>query len=239
MKLERLKNQPVIIKGEIHTTIVDVSDDDLEHTILTMANGKAYSLYVAFKRGTLYFQDDSLRSLIEIMIANHDEDTAAAEAEEQRQMARRSQEAIRTAPSFYDRSITTFREDNYFLSNMYECPVQYDGKTYRCAEAAFQAQKDLTRRDEFTTLTGRQAKSLGKKVELRKDWEAIKVGIMTDIVRCKFTQNPDLREKLLNTMDCYLEEGNTWNDTFWGVCRGRGRNTLGKILMIIRDELAK
>ena len=239
MKLEQLKNQPVIIKGEIHTTIVEVSDDDLEHIILTMANGKAYSLYVAFKRGNLYIQDDSLRSLVEILITKHDQEATQIAEEEERRMVIRSQEAIRTAPSFYDRSITTFREANYFLSNMYECPVQYDGKTYRCAEAAFQAQKDLTRRDEFTTLSGRKAKSLGKKVELRKDWEAIKVGIMTDIVRCKFTQNPDLREKLLNTMDCYLEEGNTWNDTFWGVCRGKGRNHLGKILMIIRDELAK
>ena len=31
-----------------------------------------------------------------------------------------------------------------------------------------------------------------------------------------------------------LVEGNTWNDTLWGVCEGKGRNILGIILMEIR-----
>ena len=34
-------------------------------------------------------------------------------------------------------------------------------------------------------------------------------------------------------------EGNTWNDTFWGVCNGQGQNWLGKILMLVRSELNK
>ena len=34
-------------------------------------------------------------------------------------------------------------------------------------------------------------------------------------------------------------EGNNWNDTFWGVCRGKGRNELGKVLMKVRSELSK
>lgn len=36
-----------------------------------------------------------------------------------------------------------------------------------------------------------------------------------------------------------LIEGNTWGDTFWGVCRGKGENNLGKILMRLRSELAQ
>ena len=35
----------------------------------------------------------------------------------------------------------------------------------------------------------------------------------------------------------YLEEGNTWHDTYWGVCNGKGKNKLGKILMQVREEL--
>jgi len=55
-------------------------------------------------------------------------------------------------------------------------------------------------------------------------------------VREKFKQE-DLKQMLLDTGDQELVEGNTWNDTFWGVCRGEGQNNLGKILMKVRMEL--
>jgi len=59
---------------------------------------------------------------------------------------------------------------------------------------------------------------------------------MTDLVRQKFS-NPQLAKQLLDTKDFELIEGNTWGDTFWGVCSGKGQNNLGKILMQIRNEL--
>ena len=62
---------------------------------------------------------------------------------------------------------------------------------------------------------------------------------MEQILWAKFEQNPGLKEKLINTGDAYLEETNTWNDTFWGVCKGKGQNNLGKILMKIRAELPR
>ena len=52
----------------------------------------------------------------------------------------------------------------------------------------------------------------------------------------KYTQNPVLAEKLLATGDDELVEFNTWNDKYWGVCRGEGENKLGKVLMRIRQE---
>lgn len=39
------------------------------------------------------------------------------------------------------------------------------------------------------------------------------------------------------TAEELLVEGNNWNDTFWGVCRGRGENNLGRILMKVRSEV--
>jgi predicted NAD-dependent protein-ADP-ribosyltransferase YbiA (DUF1768 family) len=57
-------------------------------------------------------------------------------------------------------------------------------------------------------------------------------------VKDKFSRNPELRVKLLNTGDLQLVEGNYWGDTFWGVCNGKGENHLGKILMRVRKELA-
>ena len=73
----------------------------------------------------------------------------------------------------------------------------------------------------------------------RADWEQVKYDIMEQIVRAKFTQNEELREKLHATGNSELIEGNTWGDTCWGVDlrTGRGRNCLGQILMKVRAEL--
>ena len=79
------------------------------------------------------------------------------------------------------------------------------------------------------------AKKLGKCVQLPADWDTKKVDLMRRFVREKF-KNPLLRAMLVATEDATLVEGNTWNDTFWGVCRGRGQNWLGKILMEVREE---
>lgn len=73
-------------------------------------------------------------------------------------------------------------------------------------------------------------------MSLRPDWEYIRVDVMTELVRKKFSQEP-LRSQLIATGDAELIEGNWWNDTFWGVCNGVGENNLGKILMKVRDEI--
>lgn len=60
---------------------------------------------------------------------------------------------------------------------------------------------------------------------------------MYEICKAKFTQNEDLKEKLLATGNNILEEGNTWGDRVWGTVNGVGENRLGKILMRVREEL--
>ena len=62
---------------------------------------------------------------------------------------------------------------------------------------------------------------------------------MRDIIRAKFNQNSMLKLKLLETIDCELIEGNTWRDYFWGVCKGKGKNMLGNILMEVRNEISE
>ena len=133
--------------------------------------------------------------------------------------------------------IASFEHENCYLSNFYEAFVEYKGVLYKNNEAAFQAQKCPSRINEFINLPPNKAKRLGRKVELRPDWEEVKDQIMYEICKCKFTQHPDLREMLVRTGDQELIEGNYWNDTYWGVCKGVGQNKLGKILMRIREEL--
>lgn len=137
--------------------------------------------------------------------------------------------------------IDSFRDDYFFLSNFFLCNITIGGITYGSAEAAFQAQKvlDDEEKKRFIDITPLQAKRLGKKVELRKDWEEVKVNIMKEVVRCKFFQNLNLAEKLLQTGDAELIEGNKWRDYFWGMCNGKGKNNLGKILMEVREEVKK
>lgn len=137
------------------------------------------------------------------------------------------------------KKIDSFRDEYYFLSNFYEAPITYNGITYQNNEAAFQAQKCTKREDQllFSKLNPSEAKKLGRQVSLRPDWESVKINIMQEIVFAKFSQNPTLAEKLINTGTAYLEEGNTWGDRIWGTVNGQGANNLGLILMEIREKI--
>lgn len=136
-------------------------------------------------------------------------------------------------------TIDKFAGDNFFLSNFFPTQIEFEGITYSSTEAAFQAQKtlDQTERKRFIDISPSQAKHLGRRVSLRSDWEDVKARIMHDVVLAKFTQHPDLADKLYLTGDDRLIEGNTWGDTYWGQVNGKGLNMLGEILMIVRQEL--
>jgi ribA/ribD-fused uncharacterized protein len=129
-------------------------------------------------------------------------------------------------------TISNFRGDNYFLSNMYETPVTINGVTYRSAESAFQAQKcaDPEERERFAELDGYEARKLGRSVQVRDDWDSVKEDVMRQIIHAKFS-NPKLRKMLQDTGTKNLVEGNPWGDRTWGVSGGVGKNLLGNILM--------
>lgn len=135
--------------------------------------------------------------------------------------------------------IQGFRGNYSFLSNFYRCNLIVEDVFYLNAEAAFQAQKVLGHqaRQEFSYMQPAEAKKAGRKVLLREDWEKVKFDKMYQICKAKFTQNPELKEKLLATGDTELVEENTWGDTVWGTCGGRGENHLGRILMRVREEI--
>lgn len=134
--------------------------------------------------------------------------------------------------------INEFKGEYAFLNNFYECYVEYDGIVYSNNEAAFQAQKtfDEGLKKKFAFLDPIEARNLGKSIPLRKDWEEVKDQIMYEIVSAKFHQHPDLMDRLVLTGKRPLEEGNHWNDQYWGTVNGVGQNKLGKILMKIRES---
>lgn len=138
--------------------------------------------------------------------------------------------------------IREFRGEYEFLSNFFDCLVDYNGNKFDNSEAAFQSAKSTNKQDVVDFVCGgkysapSKAKSAGKKVALREDWEQVKDGIMLDVLRCKF-DDPELGCMLMSTDGATLVEGNTWGDTYWGVCKGVGKNMLGTLLMQVRDEL--
>lgn len=115
------------------------------------------------------------------------------------------------------------------------------GYEFLCSESLYMAHKSGSMEDfaVFAPLNGHEAKKLGRKVALREDWDKIKLDVMKKVLEMKFLQNPDIKQKLIDTGDSELVEGNWWNDTFWGVCRGEGENHLGKLLMELREAYKK
>lgn len=119
----------------------------------------------------------------------------------------------------------------------------YDGDKYRTVEHAFQAAKCVNRADKEQLInaeTPMLAKKIGKKVQLRSDWEQVKDSIMENVLRAKFNDKR-LREHLNNTKGFELIEGNRWHDQYWGTCTCTlhnnipGKNMLGISLMKVRD----
>jgi ribA/ribD-fused uncharacterized protein len=134
--------------------------------------------------------------------------------------------------------INQFRGDYRWLSNFASCKITYSGITYPTTENFYQAMKckDKNQRKEFSKISPSEAKEKGKNITIRDDWDNVKISYMKKALELKFQQE-DYKEKLLNTGDREIIEGNNWDDTFWGVDLKQGDNNLGKLLMEIRDAI--
>ncbi|HEY1051668.1 MAG TPA: NADAR family protein [Prosthecobacter sp.] len=128
------------------------------------------------------------------------------------------------------------------FSNFAAFPVKIGGKTWPTSEHYFQAQKfsdkghvEKIRKTASPTAAARMGRD--RKVPLRKDWEAVKNGVMRQALLAKFTQHPELRELLLSTGERGLIES-TASDAYWGDGGdGRGKNMLGRLLTEVRRDL--
>jgi ribA/ribD-fused uncharacterized protein len=140
--------------------------------------------------------------------------------------------------------IDFFDGEYAFLSNFYNASCIFEGKLYPTVEHAFQAAKSLDHAErDWIAAAGSPglAKRLGRRINLRPDWEKIKFDVMEECLRSKFADTV-LKQKLLATGDEELVEGNYWHDNTYGNCSCEkckdivGRNMLGNILMKLRTE---
>ena len=153
-----------------------------------------------------------------------------------------------------------FGQDNLngYMSNFYKIYfVDKEGNNYNCSEQYFMYLKCLTFDPTNTRLlvailnesNPSVIKRYGREVKNYDDniWEKERYDIMLEALRLKFTQNEDIKKKLIETKPRILYEASPY-DKIWGIGfryadaihqdkRNFGQNLLGKALMQIRDEL--
>ena len=149
-------------------------------------------------------------------------------------------------------TIREFKGPNAWLSNFWpwEGPrligppaaIFWKGVRYAAAEYLYQVTKGTNEADRAHVLSQRTpgaAKRAGKDIIIRPDWGEIRRDVMLKIQVAKYAQNPALLQKLFETDDAELIEGNTWGDIYWGVDLrlNYGENWLGKIIMLVRDQV--
>ena len=150
--------------------------------------------------------------------------------------------------------LTFTAPETRWLSNMAFVDIRHKGILYISTENFYQAMKfdetDLIRLNDGNyvlslrkhiaqNLSPKQSKVFGKNHPMTNTvFEQCKLDIMLYAQREKYKQEP-FKSRLLETGDCHVEEGNWWNDKFWGtdMKTREGENHLGKIIMKVRDEL--
>lgn len=168
--------------------------------------------------------------------------------------------AIDPSISPYESSIIFFYKtwDPYgAFSNFSLHPIQMPDEneelvTWPSVEHYYQAQKFVGVSDPVAkscieelkrARSPEEAARIGRRIQrqqpnlVRPDWESIKIDVMYNALKCKFTTYPYLNSLLLSTAGSVLVEGSP-HDLFWGGGRdGEGLNYLGRLLMKLRSEL--
>lgn len=122
----------------------------------------------------------------------------------------------------------------------YPRPITHGGDTYPSVQHAFWALSvaDRRRRSEIVALDSPyQAREMARKAPRVPGWPGVQVAVMLVLLRAKFAQHPDLAELLVSTGDGRIHYYQA-DEPFWGTGEAEGRNWLGRLLELVRAELA-
>lgn len=127
-----------------------------------------------------------------------------------------------------------------FLSNFFPYPVLTQGGILPSSEHAYMIEKDSDpayKKKIREAKTPGRAKRIGNTANLPADWDEVRrFPAMHGALKCKFVDR-EMATRIIRTGYRYLEETNNHGDTFWGRYQGRGKNHLGRQLMVIRQML--
>jgi len=138
--------------------------------------------------------------------------------------------------------IKEFQKEYRWLSNFTLVDISFNSITYPSVEHAYCSFKsnDLEWKKTCAdkNITSAQIKKLAKSIKVVDNWDDIKLSIMEKCIDQKYNQEP-FKTLLLETKNEMIQEGNYWNDTYWGFClkTNKGKNNLGKLLMEKRKQL--
>lgn len=141
---------------------------------------------------------------------------------------------------FYSTNEGPFKD----FSNFKKCQIVLNNKEYISVENWIQSQKFVGTDDEYaekirTTSNPALTRIMGKskKHPIREDWDNIRNKVMLQGLRAKFKTHTALTDLLLSTGNALIEEESP-TDSYWGIgVDGTGNNTMGKLLMQVREEL--
>lgn len=125
--------------------------------------------------------------------------------------------------------------DNWF-SNFAQVRLNISGEVWPSVENYYQAMKSTSPayQHQVWLASPSQAKKLGRRANIRADWDEIKTEVMMTALAAKFSQEP-WRSRLIATGTEPIIEWNNWGDRIWGVTPdGIGENKLGLLLMKLR-----
>lgn len=132
------------------------------------------------------------------------------------------------------------------FSNLYRCPMIFEGEAFPTSEHAYQAGKARKPEVRAWLMAAPNPALLAMAAhglyywDVAPDWSATKFKRMKAVLLAKFTQHEDLRQILLGTGDARLVEAATIDNAvnrLWGEVNGRGENMLGRLLAEVRAEL--
>lgn len=149
-------------------------------------------------------------------------------------------------------------EENAYLSNWYPSDFTVNGISFSSMEQYMMYQKALRFGDTkiadkiLATDDVAKIKKLGREVQGYDDsvWNGVRQIIVYEGLTAKFSQNEDLKAKLLETKDVILAECAV-RDKIWGIGlsmtdekrfdkdKWKGQNLLGYALMLVREHLFK
>ena len=138
--------------------------------------------------------------------------------------------------------INQFRKEYNWLSNFASVDIEFMGRVYPSVENAYMSAKSPEKVWKLfcsnPKTTAAMCKKRSKEIQIRAGWDDMKLQVMEYLLKLKFNQEP-YRTLLKETKDEYIQEGNYWNDKFWGFClkTNEGENHLGKLIMEIRKTL--
>lgn len=128
------------------------------------------------------------------------------------------------------------------LSNYASTPITVDGVEWPTVEHYYQAAKyneshikDVIRLAPSPEKA--KAEAWKQSPTLPEGWETTGVETMERALRCKFAAYPAVSDLLIMTGTLPIFEDSP-DDNYWGIGEhGRGKNTMGKILMKLRNEM--